>query len=210
MRVDNVAVIDHLEVDFEAGLNLLTGETGAGKSILIDALGLVLGNRASSELVRTGAESAVVEAGFEMDPVPELLGARLQNAGIEPEPELVIRREITKAGRGRIVVNGVSSSRVKQMLTTEGSFDPAFAVAVRHIDGKLVPRTFRWNEREEESAYHLGTAGDHGWQIGMRHTFRHRPPDPRARLRSASIHDRTRRLQGSSGRRRKAAQEGQS
>ena len=111
MRVENVAVIDHLEVDFEAGLNLLTGETGAGKSILIDALGLVLGNRASSDLVRTGAESAHVEAGFEIDPFPELLGARLLDAGIEPEPELVIRREITKAGRGKIVVNGVGSSR---------------------------------------------------------------------------------------------------
>ena len=111
MRVENVAVIDRLEVDFEAGLNLLTGETGAGKSILIDALGLVLGNRASSDLVRTGAESAHVEAGFEIDPFPELLGARLLDAGIEPEPELVIRREITKAGRGKIVVNGVGSSR---------------------------------------------------------------------------------------------------
>ncbi len=111
MRVENVAVIDHLEVDFEAGLNLVTGETGAGKSILIDALGLVLGNRASSELVRTGAESAYVEAGFEMDPIPEFLEARLREAGIEAEPELVIRREITKAGRGKIVVNGVGSSR---------------------------------------------------------------------------------------------------
>ncbi|TDI41270.1 MAG: DNA repair protein RecN [Acidobacteria bacterium] len=111
MRIDNVAVIDHLEVDFEAGLNLVTGETGAGKSILIDALGLVLGNRASSELVRTGAESAYVEAGFEMDPIPEFLDARLREAGIEAEHELVIRREISKAGRGKIVVNGVGSSR---------------------------------------------------------------------------------------------------
>ncbi len=111
IRVENIAVIERLEVDFEPGLNLLTGETGAGKSILVDALGLVLGNRASTDLVRTGAETAVVEAGFEIDPLPDALRARLDDAGIDPDPEIVIRREITKAGRGKVVVNGAGSSR---------------------------------------------------------------------------------------------------
>ncbi len=111
IRVENIAVIERLEVDFEPGLNLLTGETGAGKSILVDALGLVLGNRASTELVRTGAETAIVEAGFEIDPLPDALRARLDAAGIDPDHELVIRREITKAGRGKVVVNGAASSR---------------------------------------------------------------------------------------------------
>ena len=111
IRVENIAVIERLEVDFEPGLNLLTGETGAGKSILVDALGLVLGNRASTDLVRTGAETAVVEAGFEIDPLPDALRARLHDAGIDPDQEIVIRREITKAGRGKVVVNGAGSSR---------------------------------------------------------------------------------------------------
>ena len=111
IRVENIAVIERLEVDFEPGLNLLTGETGAGKSILVDALGLVLGNRASTDLVRTGAETAVVEAGFEIDPLPDALRVRLTEAGIDPDPEIVIRREITKAGRGKVVVNGAGSSR---------------------------------------------------------------------------------------------------
>ena len=111
IRVENIAVIERLEVDFEPGLNLLTGETGAGKSILVDALGLVLGNRASTDLVRTGAETAVVEAGFEIDPLPDALRVRITEAGIDPDPEIVIRREITKTGRGKVVVNGAGSSR---------------------------------------------------------------------------------------------------
>ena len=111
IRVENIAVIERLEVDFAPGLNLLTGETGAGKSILIDALGLVLGNRASTDLVRTGAETAIVEAGFEIDPLPDALRARLDDAGIDPDNEVVIRREVTKAGRGKVIVNGAGSSR---------------------------------------------------------------------------------------------------
>ena len=111
IRIENIAVIERLEVDFEPGLNLLTGETGAGKSILVDALGLVLGNRASTDLVRTGAETAIVEAGFEIDPLPEALRTRLDEAGIDPDNEVVIRREITKAGRGKVIVNGAASSR---------------------------------------------------------------------------------------------------
>jgi DNA repair protein RecN (Recombination protein N) len=111
MRIRNVAVIDRLEVDFEPGLNLLTGETGAGKSILIDALGLVLGSRASSDLVRTGAESAVVEAGFELGPIPRSLARRLKEIGVEAEDEIVIRREVQASGRGKATVNGVGAAR---------------------------------------------------------------------------------------------------
>ena len=111
IRVQNIAVIDRLEVDFEPGLNLITGETGAGKSILIDALGLVLGSRASTEMLRTGEDTAVVEAGFEIDPMPEALVERLCEAGVEADEEIVIRREITASGRGKIVVNGTGSAR---------------------------------------------------------------------------------------------------
>lgn len=111
IRVQNIATIERLEVDFEPGLNLLTGETGAGKSILVDALGLILGARASTDLVRTGADTAIVEAGFYVDPLPDGLHARLEDAGMDPDSELVIRREVTKSGRGKVVVNGSGSSR---------------------------------------------------------------------------------------------------
>ena len=66
LRLENYAVIDNVAVEFAAGLNLLTGETGAGKSILIDALSLLLGNKASSEVIRSGAERAVISAVFEV------------------------------------------------------------------------------------------------------------------------------------------------
>ena len=89
LRVKHLAVIDTVEVEFDSGLNVLTGETGAGKSILVEAVGLLLGGRASGELVRTGEESAVVEAIFE-------------TAG----EELLIRREIGAQGRSRAFVNG--------------------------------------------------------------------------------------------------------
>jgi DNA repair protein RecN (Recombination protein N) len=111
MRIRNVAVIDRLEVDFEPGLNLLTGETGAGKSVLIDALGLVLGSRASSDLVRSGADAAVVEAGFELQPMPRSLARRLEEIGVELEDEIVIRRELQASGRGKVTVNGVAAAQ---------------------------------------------------------------------------------------------------
>ncbi len=111
MRIRNVAVIERLEVDFEPGLNLLTGETGAGKSILIDALGLVLGSRASLDLVRGGADAAIVEAGFELDPMPRSLAKRLKEIGVEVEEEIVVRRELQAEGRGKVTVNGVAAAR---------------------------------------------------------------------------------------------------
>ncbi len=113
IRVRNLAVIEELQVDFGAGLNLLTGETGAGKTILIDALNLILGARASTELVRTGAEQAFVEAAFELDVLPQALVQRLSEAGIDTEgSEILVRRELPagKAGKGRVSVNSVAAA----------------------------------------------------------------------------------------------------
>ncbi|MFQ5791253.1 MAG: AAA family ATPase, partial [Acidobacteriota bacterium] len=111
IRVFNIAVIDQLEVDFEAGLNLLTGETGAGKSILIDAVGLLLGARASTDLVRSGAQTARVEAGFELESFPRQLRRRLAGVGIDAEGgELIIRREVSAGGRGKVIVNGCATA----------------------------------------------------------------------------------------------------
>src|SRR5580693_8070660 len=97
MRLENYAVIDSLVVEFGAGLNLLTGETGAGKSILVDALALLLGDKASSDVIRSGAERAVVAAVFEADRATEKAVAGILEAnGIDPsgEESLILRREI--------------------------------------------------------------------------------------------------------------------
>src|ERR1700761_984098 len=103
LRAENYAVIDHAVAEFGAGLNLLTGETGAGKSILIDALVLLLGGKASSDVVRFGAEKAVVGCVFESRPGAEQI---LEDSGIDPEgDEILLRREIGASGKGRVFVN---------------------------------------------------------------------------------------------------------
>ncbi len=89
LSIEHLAVIERVEIDFDAGFNVLTGETGAGKSILVEAVGLLLGGRASSELVRTGEDTATIQALFEVDGT-----------------EVIVRRELTAQGRSRAFVNG--------------------------------------------------------------------------------------------------------
>ncbi|MFI5089874.1 MAG: DNA repair protein RecN [Terriglobales bacterium] len=103
LRVENYAVIDNVAVEFAPGLNLLTGETGAGKSILIDALALLLGEKSSSEMVRHGAEKAVVSAVFEAEGAAVKV---LDANGIDgAEGEIILRREIAAGGKNRVFVN---------------------------------------------------------------------------------------------------------
>ena len=108
MRLENYAVIDNLAVEFGQGLNLLTGETGAGKSILVDALALLLGEKASSDVVRTGAERAMVSAVFEAEGAAEKpLAGILEANGLDESDDgsLILRREIAGGGKGRVFVN---------------------------------------------------------------------------------------------------------
>jgi len=107
LRLENYAVIDNVVIEFAAGLNLLTGETGAGKSILIDALGLLLGEKASSDVIRTGAERAVVAAVFESDgAAARAIEHILETNGLDAENgSLILRREIAPGGKGRVFVN---------------------------------------------------------------------------------------------------------
>ena len=103
LRAENYAVIDHAIAVFGPGLNLLTGETGAGKSILVDALALLMGGKASAEVVRHGAEKAVVACVFEATPGADAI---LEENGIDSEGnEIILRREILATGKGRVFVN---------------------------------------------------------------------------------------------------------
>ena len=109
LRVKNFILMDELELTLEPGLNILTGETGAGKSIVIGALNLVLGARASGDLVRPGADEAEIEALFDLsdtDPLRAKNVGRLISAGLVPNGELVIRRVIASTGRSRAYLNG--------------------------------------------------------------------------------------------------------
>jgi len=105
--VRNYALIERLSLRFGKGFNVLTGETGAGKSLVIDCVGLVIGGRASSESVRAGCDSAVVEAVFNISDVPDV-EALLLEQGIDPEPDgtLIVTREVSRQGRSRCRLNG--------------------------------------------------------------------------------------------------------
>ena len=120
LQIENVAVIQKAEVHFQPGLNVLTGETGAGKSILIDSINAILGNRTSRDLVRTGAAKAVIRAAFEQ--VPEAVQNRLENAGYERADALMLSREITAEGKSTCRINGM----------------PATAAILRDLCGGLI------------------------------------------------------------------------
>ena len=120
LQIENVAVIQKANVHFEKGLNVLTGETGAGKSILIDSINAILGNRTSKDLVRTGAAKAVIRAAFE-DVPPAVLDS-LEKAGYERSEALLLSREITAEGKSACRINGM----------------PATAAVLRELCGGLI------------------------------------------------------------------------
>ena len=120
LQIENVAVIQKANVHFEKGLNVLTGETGAGKSILIDSINAILGNRTSKDLVRTGAAKAVIRAAFE-DVPPAVLDS-LEKAGYERSEALLLSREITAEGKSTCHINGM----------------PATAAVLRELCGGLI------------------------------------------------------------------------
>src|SRR6185436_9976606 len=113
LNISNIALIDELRVEFGRGLNLLTGETGSGKSIIVDALGILIGGRFTSDLLKTGAERGFIEGLFSVTPSPSLAAA-LAAAGIEEETpqgdakteiDIIIRRELSASGRNKIFIN---------------------------------------------------------------------------------------------------------
>jgi DNA repair protein RecN (Recombination protein N) len=105
LTIKNIAIIDSLHIAFKPGLTILTGETGAGKSIIIDAVGLIMGGRASADLIRSGEEEAVVEAMFNVSGEPEIR-LILSESGFECDDDLLIKRSISRSGKNRIFING--------------------------------------------------------------------------------------------------------
>ena len=120
LQIENVAVIQKAEVHFEPGLNVLTGETGAGKSILIDSINAILGSRTSKDLVRTGAAKAMIRAAFEQ--VPPAVLDKLEQSGYERSEALLLSREITAEGKSSCRINGM----------------PATAAVLRELCGGLI------------------------------------------------------------------------
>ncbi len=105
LSIKNIAIIDALHLSFREGLTVLTGETGAGKSIIIDAVGLIMGARANSDLIRTGHDEATVEAIFDISRLPRIR-QQLEEAGLEAGNELLVKRSISRSGKNRIFING--------------------------------------------------------------------------------------------------------
>lgn len=115
--ISDFAIISHLEIDFRPGLNIMSGETGAGKSIIINAVNLILGGRASADLIRSGAKEARVEALFTL-PDNSLISKYLSELDVRSDGELLIKRTISREGRNRILING--SMATLQMLSGIG------------------------------------------------------------------------------------------
>ena len=104
LSISNIALIEDLRVEFDGALNLLTGETGSGKSIIVDALGVLIGGRFTSELLKSGTERGSIEGLFSVTPNPQL-ETLLENSGFQNGDELIIRREISSTGRNKIFIN---------------------------------------------------------------------------------------------------------
>jgi DNA repair protein RecN (Recombination protein N) len=158
LRIRDFALIRELDIEFSAGLSLLTGETGSGKSILVDALGLLLGARSSAEMVRSNCDTAIVEGFFAADSAGEM-AALLLESGIEPEEDgLLIRREISANGRGRVFVNNSMAT-----LTLLRSIGEKIAdIHGQHDRQSLLdlPTHLRWLDRFGGNTHELRAVGD--------------------------------------------------
>lgn len=154
LNIKNFAIIDSLRVEFGEGLNAFTGETGAGKSIIVDALNLALGERASADLIRTGCDEAVVEAAFGLDSRASGDVLRLlKEQGIEAEPggDIIVRRVISSSGKNKVYINGSLAT-----LSTLASIGAMLA----DIHGQHEHQSLLSPERQLEMLDALGGLGD--------------------------------------------------
>ena len=160
LLVVNYALIDRVEIEFGPGLNIITGETGAGKSILIGALGLVLGTRASADVIRTGEKRCLVEAIFQLKPDDRCLPL-LDAMGIEAEHgELIIRREVVANGRSRCFVNGLA-------VPVRGLLDVARVLVDLH--GQHDHQSLLYADRHADFLDGFGSLGELRESVGIAH-----------------------------------------
>jgi DNA repair protein RecN (Recombination protein N) len=156
--IRNFAIIDELEIPFRDGYTVFTGETGAGKSIIIDALNLILGGRASTEVIRTGEDEATVEGGFEpSDERLAQINEMLEERGIETGDELIIRRRVRRSGRNKVFINGSLSTVSALREATRGLVDISgqhehysLLDADRHVD--VLDRFAELDDERDEMA----------------------------------------------------------
>ncbi|MDO9265023.1 MAG: DNA repair protein RecN [Desulfosalsimonadaceae bacterium] len=136
LSIKNFAIIDDVAIQFSEGLTILSGETGAGKSIIINAVNLILGSRATSKMIRTGAETAEIDALFHIPPTGSTVKI-LADQGIEPSTELLIRRIISKNDRHRVYING----RLSTMQTLNEVTENLAAISGQHEHQRLLNET---------------------------------------------------------------------
>jgi DNA repair protein RecN (Recombination protein N) len=141
LRIEDLAIVDRVELSFGPGLNVLTGETGAGKSILVGAMNLLLGGRAASDLVRAGAKEAVVEAFLDLEGQPERAAAFAARGIDVSDGEVVVRRTMAASGRGRVTINGqlatvgMLAEAMRGLIDVSGQHEHVSLLdADRHVD----------------------------------------------------------------------------
>lgn len=147
LKVANFAIIDNVHIQFRSGLNILSGETGAGKSILIKSLGLMMGEKASAESVRAGAETAVIEGSFDIASRPDLR-ERLNEMGIESSEDLMVVRRVVAKDKSRVYINGALSTLsalrelVAPLVEVAGHAVPLIEMTGQHENRNLLSRAY--------------------------------------------------------------------
>ncbi|MES2962560.1 MAG: DNA repair protein RecN [Bdellovibrionota bacterium] len=190
LKVSNFAIIDNVNIAFRPGLNIVSGETGAGKTILLKSLGLLMGDKANPESVRTGTETAVIEGSFDLSHRPDIR-ERLSNMGIEADEQMVVRRLVSStAAKSRVYINGALSTLtslrdvVAPLVELTGAAVPLIEMTGQHENRNLLSR-----------AYHMDLLDQYAgvWKIrGEFSELFHRRQDLMAELEQIRAESRTR------------------
>jgi DNA repair protein RecN (Recombination protein N) len=148
LKVSNFAIIDNVHIPFRQGLNIMSGETGAGKSILLKSLGLLMGDKATSDSVRTGSEFAIIEGSFDLATRPDIRG-RLDEMGIDStDDHMVVRRIVSTTNKSRVYINGALSTLtglrevVAPLVEVAGSAVPLIEMTGQHENRNLLSRSY--------------------------------------------------------------------
>ena len=168
LSVSNIVLIEQLTLDFEPGLTVLTGETGAGKSILLDSLGLALGSRADFGLIRQGSKQAQVSATFHLSPTSPIW-AVLEESGITPDSELILRRRLKSDGKSSATINDVPVSvgmlrqigdnlvEIQGQFEGRGLLDTSMHITLldraagnQHLLSEMIQSWHSWTEAQQE------------------------------------------------------------